>query len=159
MKSIKGVLIATLAIYLAAILQGGVASRYSLLGGHVDFYLIVLGFLPLYTNRKGGALLGFAIGVVEGAMAGVNMGQFVFARVVTGVAISSVAEGGVERNIFTTSLFAVVSAIFSQLILMFLAPPPAVLPFLGDTLRTAVYNGVLAMLLYALFNRFLSPRK
>lgn len=159
MKGVKGFIIAAAAVYLAAAAQAGAASRFGIYGTHLHAPLLILGFLSLYLDRKGGAILGFATGFIEGSMAGANLWQYVLTRVLVGATIAWIAEGGIERNLYTTVLFSMACVVAAEVTFMFFAPPPQVFGFLGDTIRTAVYNGVLAMLLYALFNRFLSPRR
>lgn len=159
MKGAPALLLASVATLLAVILQVGIATRYGVWGTHAHVPLLVLGFSAMYSNRRTGILAGFFVGLLEGSVAGANLWQYVLTRVLVAAAISSIAEGGIERNFYTSALFAGCCVICAEITFMFLAPPPQVLQFLGDTIRTAVYNGVLAMLLYALFNRILSPRR
>jgi hypothetical protein len=154
----RGFAIAAVSLYLAAAAQQSV-SRWGFLGGHFDFTLAVLAVLCLFTNRRGGALLGFFDAWIYASLDGANMWQYVLTRTVGGFLISWVAESGIERSYFAAAVSGFVTVPLCQLILLFLAPPPQIAAFLGDTIRTAVYNGVLAMPLYAAANRIIGPRR
>jgi hypothetical protein len=45
--------------------------------------------------------------------------------------------------------------ILAQLMLMFVAPPAQLMPFLRDTIGTAIFDGVIAMPFYLLLKRLL----
>ncbi len=158
MRGWIGVLVAGIVLYLAAAAEQSLGPR-TLFGGRFDYLLIAVACVCLFTSRKGGAVAGFFAGLLYGALDGANMWQYVLTRTLGGYFIAIVASGGIERSLFAAFLAAVFATIFCQLTLMFLAPPPAVLPFLLDTISTAVYNGVLAMAVYAVLNRILGPRK
>ena len=120
--------------------------------------LLILSVLCLFSSRQGGAVLGFFAGWIYGSLDGANMWQYVLTRTIAGYVIASVAGSGIERRTLTAVLAAFLGVFLCQLTLMFLAPPAALIHFLGDTIRTAVYNGVLATLVYAGLNRILGPR-
>jgi hypothetical protein len=145
-------------LYLSAAAQQSLA-RWTILGGRFDFMLAVLAVLCLFTNRRGGAVVGFFTGWLYASLDGANMWQYVLTRTLGGFLISWVAESGIERSYFAAGIAGFVTVPLCQLILLFLAPPPQITSFLGDTITTAVYNGILAMLLYAAVNRILSPRR
>ncbi|MFI5387772.1 MAG: hypothetical protein ACHQ50_16815 [Fimbriimonadales bacterium] len=158
MNGRRDVLICALSLYLATAAQQSLA-RWTLLGGRFDFLLAALSVLCLFAGRTGGAVLGFFSGWLYGALDGANMWQYVFTRTIGGYLISWAFESGIERNLVSASLAGFLGVLGCQLAFMFLAPPAALTPFLGDTIRTAVYNGVFAMLLYAVFNRIFGPRR
>jgi rod shape-determining protein MreD len=145
-------------LYIAAAAQQSLA-RWTILGGRFDFMLVVLAVLCLFTNRRGGAILGFFDAWIYASIDGANMWQYVLTRTLGGFLISWVAEGGIEHSYFAAALSGFVAVPLCQMILLFLAPPPQIAAFLGDTIRTAVYNGVLAMPIYAAANRILGPRR
>jgi hypothetical protein len=154
----NGALIAAVSLYLAVALDVGL-SHWTLLGGRPDFLVLVLAGLSLFASRTGGAFIGFASGWLYAAVDGANMWQYVATRTVAAFLISWVAQAGIERNYFSALLAGIAGVLLCQFALMFLAPPPQIGPFLGDTIRTAVYNGVLATLFYAVLNRILGPRR
>jgi hypothetical protein len=145
-------------LYLAAAAQQSLG-RWTIFGGRFEFVLAVLSVLCLFTDRKGGAIIGFFGGWIYGALDGANLWQYVLTRVIGGFLISWAAESGVERTYLFAALAGFAGVLVCQLGFMFFAPPPQIGGFLGDTIRTAVYNGVLAMLFYAVLNRILGPRR
>lgn len=145
-------------LYLAASMEQGLRS-WTLLGGGPDYLILALGGLCLFAGRAAGAIIGFFDGLLYGALAGANLWQIVLTRTVAGFLIAWVADSGIERNVFSAFLMGVSAVVVCRIGLMFLAPPPTILPFVGDTIRTAVFNGILAMLLYTALNRFLGPRR
>jgi hypothetical protein len=152
------VAICAVALYLAAASQQAL-SRWTFLGGAPDYMILALSVLCLFTSRSGGAALGFFDGWLYAALDGSNMWQYVMTRTIAGYLISWIAESGIERSMFSALLAGFLGVLVCKLSLMFLAPPPALAAFLGDTIRTAVYNGVLAMLFYAALNRIVGPRR
>lgn len=158
MNGWRGALICGITLYLAAAAQQSIA-RWTLVGGRVDYLLLALTGLCLFASRRGGAVIGFFAGWLFGALDGANMWQYIVTRTILGFLIAGVAESGIERNFFSALLAGMLGVIVCQFGLMFLAPPSSLGQFVGDTIRTAVYNGVLAMLLYACLNRILGPRR
>lgn len=157
MRGWRGGLICGATLYVSAAAQQGLG-QWTLLGGRIDFLVCALSVLALFTSRTGGAAVGFAAGWLYGSLDGANMWQYVATRTVVAFLISWLAEAGMERNLFSAMLVGFGGIALCQLGMMFLAPPAAIPAFLGDTIRTAVYNGVFAMLFYAVLNRILGPR-
>jgi rod shape-determining protein MreD len=153
-----GIFICVVVLYLAAAAQQALA-RWTFLGGAPDYTVLALSALCLFTSPKAGAVLGFFDGWLYSALDGSNMWQYVLTRTLGGYLISRIADSGIERSLFSAVLAGFLGVLFCRLSLMFLAPPPALASFLGDTIRTAVYNGVLAMPLYAALNRIVGPRR
>jgi hypothetical protein len=152
------VLICVVSMYLAAASQQAL-SRWTFLGGAPDYMILALSVLCLFTSPKGGAVLGFFDGWLYSALDGSNMWQYVLTRTLTGYAIAWIAESGIERSTFSALLAGFLGVVVSKVTFMFLAPPSGLGIYLGDTIRTAVYNGVLAMLFYAALNRIVGPRR
>jgi hypothetical protein len=158
MKSWRGFLICAVALYIGASAGEGLR-RWTLFGGGPDYLILVLGGLALFANRSAGAVIGFFDGWIYGALAGANLWQYVLTRTIAGFLIAWMAESGFERNVFSALLVGIAAVFLCRMGLMFLAPPPTIMPFVGDTIRTAVYNGILAVLLFAALNRILGPRR
>lgn len=156
MKGAKGVIVAVITLWLGAGLQQALANRLGILGATPDFLLVFLACLCLYTNRVGGAVLGFFAGLAAGATVGANMTQYVFSRTLTGFLDSWSRNLGIDANLFVAGVNAFFVTIVAQLIQMFFAPPPGIVTFLGATIASAMYNGVLAVPVYALLRRILA---
>ncbi len=145
-------------LYMAGAAQQAL-SRWTVFDGRVDFLLLALSSLCLFTNRRFGAVLGFFAGWLYGAIDGANCWQYIASRAVGGFLIAWIAETGIEKSLFSAFLAGIVGVLLCQIGLMFLAPPWSVSHYLGDTIKTAVYNGVLALPVYACLNRILGPRR
>lgn len=152
----RGVL-AAFAFLAAAILQQAVAFRWAVLGAHPDFLLVALTLFASRSSRSSGMVLGFSDGVVMGALAGANMQHYVFSRTIVGLLLSWIGSIQQLQTPVVIGVFAAASTIVAQVILMFSAAPHGIGGFLADTLRTAVYNGVLAISVFALLKRVMTP--
>src|SRR5438128_322961 len=99
MRGWRGVLISAATLYIAAAAELGL-SRWTLVGGRVDFLLLAMSCLCLFASRQGGALIGFTAGLLYGALDGANLWQYVLTRTLVGYLIAVVASGGIERSLF-----------------------------------------------------------
>jgi hypothetical protein len=157
-RGIKGLLVAVLLVWLSAGLNMGVSAKVSVFGANPDFLLITLAVLGLFAHRSGAALLGFFCGFVYGSLAGANLAQYCISRTLGGFLSGWLNDMGFQGSLGMAGLSAVVVTLVCQLLLMFSAPSNDVAGFLGDTIRMAVYNGILAMPYYALLSRLLEPQ-
>ena len=158
MSGWRAYLVAAIALYFAAAAQESIA-RWTLLGGRVDYLLLVLSVICLYANRRQGAVFGFFAGWIFGALDGANLWQYVLSRALGGYLVAWFASSGIERGLLTALIAGFLGVVICQTALMFLAPPGSIPHYLGDTIRTAAYNGALAMLLYACLNKILGSRR
>ena len=157
MTGLKGVAVCAVTLFLAAVLQQALAYRMSVFGGAPDFMLIALAALGMFANRPGGIVLGFSDGLLVGALSGANLQHYVASRTLTGLLLGWSAGLELPRSNWAAGLVAAAVTLFAQLTLMFLAPSHSIGAFLADTIRSAVYNGVLAIPVFALLKRFLAP--
>jgi len=157
MNSVRFVIVAAIAIWLAAACQQALSPRMAILGARPDFFLIVLTPLALWSSRRMGTLLGFICGLVQGAIAGANLVGYAMSRVIGGFTVSWSKQIGFQPNIVVIGVTAGAATLLCQLVFMFLAPPPGVFSFLGDTIGSALYNGVLAVPVYLLLKGILVP--
>ena len=156
MSGLRFWITALLVLWLAAVLQIAVATRISLGGFRPDFLLICLVVLSLFGGRLEGAVLGFLAGVLQGALPLSRVGHYIVSRSLTGFFVAWSKKWEYEVGALTAALIAFAGTCLAQLIWMFLAAPPAIGAFLGDTILSAVYNGVLAAPVYALLKRILT---
>ena len=143
--------------WLAICLQLSIAPRMAIFGAYPDFPLIVLlAFCPAL-SRVQSAIFGFFLAVGLGGAVGANLWQWVISYSISGFVLAGINDNRVTPNVpvvFATSVFG---TILSRLLFMFVAAPPGIASFLGATILTALYNGVLILPLYALLKRFLDP--
>jgi cell shape-determining protein MreD len=151
----RATLLLVFGMVVAGALQQSMAWRLEVFGARPDFLLLALGLSSLYLRRAGGTLAGFAAGLVQGALGLSNLAHYVISRSVAGFIGSWSNAFGFAPGPLTAAAFVAALTAGSQGLLMLLAPPPDIAPFVGDTIRTAMYNGVLAVPLYALLERFL----
>lgn len=157
MKGTKGALISAVVLLVATTLQQALAYRLAILGARPDFMLIALSALGMFANRPGGMTLGFFDGLLMGAISGANLQHYVTSRVLAGLALGWTNSSELPRSLAAAGVTTGAVTVAAQLVLMFLAPPHSIGTFLADTIRGAVYNGVLAIPVYALLKRFLAP--
>ena len=149
--------ISLVCLWLGAALNLGLSTKISIFGAHPDFLLILLSCMSLFLTRTGAAVLGFSCGLVFGLLSQANLAAYGISRTVVGFIAGWFNDVGFQGSIFVAAITAILVTLLSQLLLMFIAPPPQLIPFLRDTIGTAMYNGVLAMPFYALLNRLLDP--
>lgn len=151
------VLFCVVVIWILAAAQATVAPHFEILGSRPDFLLTFLGCMSLFLHRSGSGVLGFFCGLTYGCLSGVHLFACIFSRTVAGFLAPAGKRLGLEVTplVVAATVFGV--TIVAQLLWLFLAAPKGVLSFLGDTIRSAMYNGLLSVPLYALLRKFLRP--
>lgn len=157
MKGGKGIVVAVFCLWMAGGCQQSVAPHIRILGASPDFLLISLSCLCLMGNRKAGVTLGFAAGLLQGALAGANLTAYVITRTLSGFLIGWFNDLEMEANPVLAFFVTSAVTVFAQLLLLFGAPRGSVFGFLGGTLIGAVTNGVLAIPVYVVLKRILDP--
>ncbi len=151
------VIVSLIVLWVAGGGQRSVAP-YVAIGGVVpDFLLIATGCLALFGSRRSGSVIGFFAGVLEGALAGANLAAYAVSRTIGGFVAGWFTSLEFEANAGVAFFIVLATSVLAQLLLVFVAPPGQLVPFLLATIGSAVYNGVLAMPLYALLRRVLDP--
>jgi rod shape-determining protein MreD len=143
--------------YLAAALQQSIAYRMGVFGTRPDFLLVALSALSLMGTRRQSVWYGFVAGLLMGSISGANLGQYVASRTVAGLLFGWATVLDFQAGWITTFLGAAGVTLVAQFSLMLLAPPSGIGGFVADTIRMAMYNGVLAMPVYALLRRIVPP--
>jgi len=159
MKGAKGWSIAILLLWFAGALQQAVAYQISAGGVSPDFPLIVIVTLCLFADKRTGSIVGFLAGAIHGAIAGGHMAAYTITRTLIGFLVGWFTGMEFEGNIAVAFIVTAAATICTQLTFLLLTPRGAILPFLLATIGSAMYNGVLAIPLYALLKKVLdSPR-
>lgn len=157
MKGWKGVLAVALVLWICAAFQQALAARLAIFGFKPDFLLVALGSFALVCERRKATFIGFCCGAIGGAAAFANITHYVVSRSVTGFAAGWFKQFHLENNLVVMGITVSMLTVLASLLLMFLAPPQAITPFLADTIRTAVYNGVLAVPMCLLVKWIVGP--
>ncbi len=156
MKGFKVGLTALIGLYLASALQQSFAPRFAIFGIMPDVPLAFVAVFSLLASRLASTVVGFFAGAMQGALAGVNLTHYVISRTLAGFFGGSSAAMGLQPNVAVAALMTAVLTVASQILLFFLAPPGGIGRFLGDTIGAAMYNGVLAIPVYALLSKILA---
>lgn len=146
-----------IALWIGAIVERSLSPNITVLGARPDFLLLVSIVTSLGLSRSGAALTGFAAGVIQGALIGANLTHYVFSRAMTAFMAAWSRQLRVEMSPLAVAITTAVLTIFGRLLFMVTAGPKGIAGFLGDTMGTAIYNGVLAIPVYALLRRVLNP--
>lgn len=135
-----------LVIYLAGALNQGLASRMAIWGATPDFLIIAIAVLGLLHEMRFALVIGFAAGLIQGAVIGSLMWQFVVTRMLLGGLAGFLVEGRVQRNPLVTAIVTVVMTLIGGIFMMILAREGSIGEGLKATIISAVYNGVIALL-------------
>jgi cell shape-determining protein MreD len=147
-------------LWLAAVLQVGLAPSLTIGLGAPDFLLAFVAAYGIYLDRRGVILLSFGAGILAGALAGVNLTIYVFSRAISGYLGGSVVGLGMQRNTLVAAALGLGLTAVAQLILLFLgAHHGAILPYLAGTLVQSMYDGVIAAILFLLIDKLAGPRR
>ncbi len=144
------VAVMALLLYLALGIQAALSLPF-------DLPLVLVSLASLSFPRVGASGYGFAAGALQGALAGANLTGYAISRTLAGFLQSTVAGLGFQPSYVVAGVAAAATTLFSQIVLMFVSPPTSIPRFLGDTIAMAVYNGVIAIPLYGLLRKLLSP--
>lgn len=146
-----------LVLWLSAILERGLALHLAVFGAKPDFLLLATSVCGLCLSRPGGALTGFGAGLIQGALIGANLSHYVVSRALAGFVAGWIRHMRFEASAVVIGLTTATISIGAELTFMLTAGPKGIAGFLGDTMGTAIYNGVLAIPVYALLRRVLNP--
>ena len=94
---------------------------------------------------------------MQGALAGANLTHYVISRCIAGFVASWSRRLRFEMTPITVAISVAAVTVVAQIALMFIAAPTGIFGFLGDTIGSAMYNGVIAIPVYALLKRVLNP--
>ena len=122
------------------------ATSFSIFQVSPDFLVALTCVLGLMSSSRTGITLGFIAGLLMGSITGANMWQYVLSRILIGLAAGWISDQRFQTNPVAAGVVCSVGTLIGQIILMFVAPPPAILPYLTATIGTAIYNGVIGML-------------
>lgn len=145
------------ALWLAAALQVSLANRISIGPASPDFLLILVGAVSMYATRRWAAVLGFAAGLFQGALSGANLMHYVASRTLGGFLVAWSRDLNLERHFLWVLVAGFLLTLCAQLVWMFLAAPPDIPAFLGATILSGLYNGVLLLPSHAIVKRVVKP--
>lgn len=156
MKQPFPVIAAILFLALATILQSGVFDRYVLLGAQINLPVVVVLCFALISRPSAAGGLGLLSGILTGGISGATLMHYALSRVLAGYAVGTQSKN--EPDGRWAIVWVVVGSLISQSVLILLAPPKPLLPAVGATILSAVYNGVVAIPVFALVVRLFRPK-
>ena len=148
MKNGALVWVSILTFWICGGLNEGLAKEIALFGAQPDFLIVATVIISMLSDMKGAAIAGFTGGFFQGAITGANMWQYVVTRLIVGWIGGSLIELKFQRNFVIAAVACFVATIIAGLVFLFLTSQPNILGSLRDTLISAMYNAVLAALVY-----------
>jgi hypothetical protein len=147
---------AILMLVVATVFQAGFLDRYLILGAQVNLPIVVALSLALVSRPAAGGALGLLSGILTGAISGASMTHYAVSRVLAGYFVGTRSES--EPSVWGGAGWVALGSLIAQLVLIILAPPSPLGPAIGATILTAVYNGVVALPVFALVVRLFQPK-
>lgn len=151
-------MVLVLSFWLAAVLQQAVVERVQIGGARPDLLLtLALASAVMFAPRFA-ALFGFVAGLLQGAIAGADLAHFTISYTIVAYFAGYLSWLELDIRAWYVALVVIGGTVTVGLLMMIPAPPSQLWPHLGDTILSAIYNGVLAIPLYALIKRSLHAK-
>jgi rod shape-determining protein MreD len=154
---VKTVGVAVVVLWICSVLQFGFARYLAIFGVAPNFLLVATIAVSLCLPRPSSAVFGFFAGAIEGALVGANLAHYVVSRTVAGFVAAWSRGLRFELTAPAVGFTTLAVTLVASVVFLFTAAPRGIVGYLGDTIGSAMYNGVLAMPLYALLRRVLHP--
>ena len=142
-------------LWIAGALQQSCSRALSIGPASPDFLIILIAAASPLMSRTGAAFLGFGAGVVQGALPGANLMHYVISRTVAAFFTAWAQDLKLAPHSGTIFLTGVFTTVLAQILFMFLAAPPGIIAYLGATIASAIYNGLLCVPLHGGLRRAL----
>ena len=155
MSQSRPFIVLALAFWIAAALQQAAAPHLAIAGARPDFLLVVALAASVMFPPVVAAVLGFASGLLHGGVAGSDVASLTVIRTLGAYLAGYVSRLELDVRPWYVGLVAFGGTLLASLLKMVPSPPPETWPYLRDTIFAAMYNGVLAIPLYALLRRTL----
>jgi rod shape-determining protein MreD len=158
MTATRPYVVLVLAFWIAAALQMAAAPRLAIAGAPPDLLMVLAFSCAVLFPPTVGAILGFTAGLLHGGVVGSDVAMFTISRTLVAYLAGYVSRLELEVRPWYVGLVVLGGTILVHLLVMIPAPPPETWPYLRDTIVAAMYNGVLAIPLYAFLRRTLRPK-
>jgi len=140
-------------LFLAAGLQTTLAPRLVLLGGQPDFVFAVAVAASLLADAGGGAVAGFAGGLITAALVGETVGTLIVSRTLAGFAAGALGSRLFRANAVVLLVGAFLASLLAQGVYALSAPAVAARGGAGAVLVGAVENALIALFVALLLRR------
>jgi hypothetical protein len=159
MKGLPAMAVAVVLMWVAAVLDQAMSYRLAVFGCAPSFLLAVVGPMALLSRASFAGGVGFASGLIQGALAGANLTHYVISRSIAGFLTSLGGQLDIRLALPVAGLACAATTIVSQLLLMFLAPPPgSLVGYVFGSIGMAIYNGLIGIPIYALLRKIFVPK-
>ena len=126
MIPLSQVLMAMLAVWAAAVLQGRCAHALSIHGAQPDLPLVVLACASLLVGSARGAVLGFWAGLLAAAAFPVTYGSLFVSRILAGAFAGGFGRSLIRENLVVPPLVVLAATVLAELISVLMAPGAAI---------------------------------
>ena len=151
------IIVLVVSFWLAAVIQQAAIDRLQITGKPDLLLCLALSAAVMFAPRYA-VLFGFVAGLLQGGIAGADLAHFTISYTIVAYFAGFLSWLELDIRAWYVALVVLGGTLVSNLLVMIPAPPPQFWPALGDTILSAMYNGVLAIPLYALLKRFLHPK-
>ncbi len=158
MKPIHQFFLISLLLFIGGVLQQSTLSTVSIFGICPQFLVAFAAAICFFLSPTGCLFVGFFAGFIQGSLAGSNLTAYIISFIIGCYFISFVKRLELEMNVIVAGFFSICMAFLTQTVLLFLAPPSLILTSLGTAAGSAVYDGVISLLLYSLLLKAFMPK-
>lgn len=153
MRRLAPALTALFFFVLAAVIEGPLAHRVAIWGAPPSLLLICVFCTALFAGRVWGAVLGFAVGLVHTAIAGVAGAAFLVSGAVSGFAAGWAPRFVSPQHWAVGPSVVCVCSMLAKGLFLLLDPQPDLGNWVRLTVVGSAYNAVLSLPLYLLLVR------
>lgn len=146
------------ALFLAGVLQQSMVFSQPLFGVRPYFLLAIAAPFCLAYSTNSAILVGCFAGLIQGGLVGANMSAYMISFMVAAFLTSLITHFKIELTGTSVGFLSALMTIFAQGILLIIAPPKLILISLGATIGSALYNGVISLLVYSLLQKAFRPK-
>lgn len=158
MNRARPIVFLVLCFWVAAGLQQAAAPHLAFGGAQPDLLLVTALVAAVFFEPVVAAIFGFVAGVLHGGVTGSDTTNFAVSRTLVAYAAGFVSRLELDVRPWYVGLVVLGGTLLTYGLMMVPAPPPQVWPYVRDTILSAMYNGVLAIPLYAMMRRSLRPK-
>jgi rod shape-determining protein MreD len=122
-----------------------------------DFLLITVVLLSLSRSIDSGAGIGFAAGVIQGALTNTAMAAYTVSRTIAGATSARFAASSVVAAYPAVLAMAAVATLVAGIVFVLFGTEKNILRWLTATIGAALYNAVAAVALYWAYRAIARP--
>lgn len=158
MRPLHQFLIASFLLFIGGVFQQSTFSTVSIFGVCPQFLIAFTAAMCLFLSPTGCLLMGFFSGLIQGSLSGVNLTAYIISLMIGCFLISFIKRLELEINLIVAGLLSLSMAFLTQAILLFLAPSSSILTSFSSAAGSAVYDGVISLLVYSLLLKAFMPK-